>query len=80
MGGDEDLLGAVGLPYGDELVALLQAQGTDAAVADVLQGGDGQTLDGAVAGDHDQVQIGVVQLPGVDHGLHLLALAPPGEC
>ena len=34
VGGDEDLLVAVGLPDGDELVPLLQGDGPDAALAD----------------------------------------------
>ena len=38
MGGDQNLLGPVGLQDADQLVALVQGQGPDAAGPDILQG------------------------------------------
>ena len=77
MGGDQNVALAVGLADGDELIALVQAQGPDAVGADILQGRHGQALDGAVPGDHDQEVVALfvhIHGAGMDHGLDPLVL------
>lgn len=73
VGGDEDPVAAVGLQHVDEPVALVQGQGPDAVVAEVLQGRHLQALHGAVAGGHEQEQPVVAGFPEVQHGLDPLA-------
>ena len=74
MGGDQDLLPAVGLPDGDEPVALVHPQRPDAVVPQVLQGVGGQALHRAVPRHHEQEPAVVLDGAGVDHGLDPLAL------
>ena len=74
MGGNEDALAAVGLLHVDKLVALVQRQGPDAVVAEILQRLHRQTLHRTVAGGHEEVQLALPGLPVVEHGLDPLPL------
>ena len=72
VGGDEDKLLPVRLLHTDELVALVQGQGADSALADVLQLVHRQPLHSAAAGGHKEVQGLILHLPEVEHSLDLL--------
>ena len=72
MGGDKHTVMPTRLRHGDQLVALVQRQGADTVVPQVLQGTDLQTLHRAVPGGHEQVQLLLGLLPEVEHGLHPL--------
>ena len=74
MGGNKDALAAVGLLHVDQLVALVQRQGPDAVVAEILQRLHRQTLHRTVAGGHEEVQLALPGLPVVEHGLDPLPL------
>ena len=54
LGGQEDILAAVGQGHGDQLVAIVQLDGDDAAAADVGVLDQRGLLDHAVAGGHEQ--------------------------
>ena len=74
MGGDEDLLAAVGLPDRYQLVALVHGQRPDTVVAEVLQRLHRQTLHRTVPGHHHQIELLLAGLPVMEHGLHPLTL------
>ena len=74
MGGNEDLLAAVGLPDRYQLVALVHGQRPDAVIAEVLQSLHRQTLHRTVPGHHHQIELLLAGLPVVKHGLHPLTL------
>ena len=74
MGGNEDLLAAVGLPDRYQLVALVHGQRPDTVVAEVLQRLHRQTLHRTVPGHHHQIELLLAGLPVVKHGLHPLTL------
>ena len=74
MGGDEDLLAAVGLPDRYQLVALVHGQRPNAVVPQVLQSLHRQTLHRTVPGHHHQIELLLAGLPVMEHGLHPLTL------
>ena len=74
MGGNEDLLAAVGLPDRYQLVALVHGQRPDTVVAEVLQRLHRQTLHRTVPGHHHQIELLLAGLPVMEHGLHPLTL------
>ena len=71
VGGDDDILVAGGGNDGNQLVPFLQGQGPDAVGADVLQCRLLHPLDGALAGDEDQIAV-LLHTPAPDHGADLL--------
>ena len=64
----------VRLPHGNQLVALVQPQGPYPHIPDVLQRRHRQTLYRAVAGNHHQEQIRIVQRSCVNDRLNFLSL------
>ena len=71
VGGDEDVILAVGLQNGHELVPLLQGEHPQAYGANVPEGGLLGALHGTAAGDHEEVAVLVI-VPAVEHSGDLL--------
>ena len=72
VGGDQDILLAVGQAHVDEQVIFCQAERAQAGLADVLQVAQDDALDNAAAGDKDHVLV-VGKFPDGEHGRDLLA-------